>query len=197
MFNNNEEGCFITMTTDRHPSTEELVQGLETILQSPKDEGALRLIVRRPDVDQRESVATGHLDLSEGLVGDNWRERGSRHMADGAADPDMQLNIMNTRVAELVANGLERRELAGDQLYLDMDLSSGNLPPGTRLALGEAIIEVTEPPHTGCKKFAARFGTEAVVFVNSGLGKTQNFRGICAKVVQSGDIHLGDIARKA
>ena len=197
MFNNNEEGCFITMTTDRHLSTEELVQGLETILQSPKDEGALRLIVRRPDVDQRESVATGHLDLSEGLVGDNWRERGSRHMADGAADPDMQLNIMNTRVAELVASGTERRELAGDQLYLDMDLSSGNLPPGTRLALGEAIIEVTEPPHTGCKKFAARFGTEAVVFVNSGLGKTQNFRGICAKVVQSGDIHVGDIARKA
>jgi hypothetical protein len=191
-----QEGRFITMTTGRHLSTEELVQGLDTILQSPKDEGALQLIVRRPEVDQRESIATGRLDISESLVGDNWRERGSRHMPDGAADPDMQLNIMNARVAEVVANGLERRKLAGDQLYLDMDLSSGNLPPGTRLALGEAIVEVTEPPHTACKKFAARFGTEAVVFVNSGLGKTQNFRGICAKVVQSGDIHVGDIARK-
>ena len=184
------------MTTDKNLSTEELAQGLDSILQTPKDEGALQLIVRRPDVDQRESVAKGQLDIREGLVGDSWRARGSRHMADGQADPDMQLNIMNSRVAELVANGLERRELAGDQLYLDMELSSDNLPPGTQLALGEAIIEVTEPPHTGCKKFAARFGTEAMVFVNSGMGKTRNFRGICARVVQSGDIQVGDIARK-
>ncbi len=184
------------MTTSRHLGTEELAQGLDTILQSPKDDGVLQLIVRRPDVDQRESVATAHLDVSEGLVGDNWLARGSGHMPGGVADPDMQLNIMNIRVAELVANGLERRELAGDQLYLDMELSSENLPPGTQLALGEAVIEVTAPPHTGCKKFAARFGTEAVVFVNSGMGKRRNFRGICAKVVQSGDIHVGDIARK-
>ena len=184
------------MTTSRHLSTEELEQGLDTILQSPKDAGVLRLIVRRPDIDQRESLATGHLDVNEGLVGDNWRRRGSRHIADGTADPDMQINIMNARVVELVAKGLERRELAGDQLYLDMDLSSDNLPPGTRLALGEAIIEVTEPPHTGCKKFATRFGRDAVVFVNHGLGKTQNFRGICAKVIQSGDIKSGDVARK-
>jgi hypothetical protein len=184
------------MITSRHLSSAELQQGLDTILQSPKGEGALRLIVRRPEVDQRESVATAHLDISEGLVGDNWRARGSGHMPDGQADPDMQLNIMNSRVAELVATGPERRELAGDQLYLDMDLSSENLPPGTQLALGEAIVEVTEPPHTGCKKFAARFGTEAMVFVNSGMGKTLNFRGICAKVVQSGDIQVGDIARK-
>lgn len=184
------------MTTDIHLSTEELAQGLEIILQSPTDEGPLQLIVRRPDVDQREAVAKGRLDIREGLVGDSWRARGSRHTADGQADPDMQLNIMNSRVAELVANGLERRELAGDQLYLDMELGRENLPPGTQLALGEAIIEVTEPPHTGCKKFAARFGTEAMVFVNSGMGKTRNFRGICAKVVQSGDIQAGDIARK-
>jgi len=184
------------MTTSKQLSTEELEQGLDTIRQSPQDEGALKLIVRRPDVDQRESITTGHLDVSDGLVGDNWRSRGSRHMPDGGADPDMQLNIMNSRVVEIVANGLERRELAGDQLYLDMDLSTENLPAGTRLALGEAIVEVTEPPHTGCKKFAARFGRDAVIFVNAGFGKTQNFRGICAKVIQSGDIKTGDIARK-
>ena len=185
------------MATSKHLSKEELAQGLDIISQSPKEEGTLQLIVRRPDVDQRDSVATGHLDVTEGLVGDSWRARGSGHTPDGQADPDMQLNIMNSRVAELVANGLERRELAGDQLFLDMELSSDNLPPGTQLALGEAIIEVTEPPHTGCKKFAARFGTEAMMFVNSGMGKTLNFRGICAKVVQSGDIQVGDIARKA
>jgi len=184
------------MTAARHLSTGELEQGLGNILQSPTDDGELMLIVRRPDVDEREAASAGRLDTEQGLVGDNWLKRGSRHMPDGAADPEMQLNIMNARVVSLVADGTERRELAGDQLYLDMDLSSENLPPGTRLAIGDAIIEVTEAPHTGCKKFAARFGRDAMVFVNSGMGKKLNFRGINAKVTQSGDISVGDIARK-
>ena len=180
----------------KHLSAEELEEGLDNILASPKDSGALELIVRRPDVDARESVAEGQLDTEQGLVGDNWLSRGSRHMPDGVADPEMQLNIMNARVVALVADDPDRRELAGDQLYLDMDLSDENLPPGTRLEIGDAVIEVTEPPHTGCKKFAARFGNDAIVFVNSGRGKQLNFRGINAKVVQSGAIKVGDVARK-
>lgn len=184
------------MTGSRQLSTDELEQGLEHILQSPKDEGTLELIVRRPDVDGREVLTDGQLDTEQGLVGDNWSARGSRHMPDGSADPDMQLNIMNARVVALVADNPDRRPLAGDQLYLDMDLSDENLPPGTQLELGDAIVEVTEPPHTGCKKFAARFGNDAVVFVNSGLGKKLNFRGINAKVVKSGNIRTGDVARK-
>jgi len=184
------------MTTGRQLSTEELEQGLEIILQSPKDEGVLELIVRRPDVDQRESIIEGHLDASEGLVGDNWGSRGNRHMPDGSADPDRQLTIMNVRVVSLVADDPGRRDLAGDQLYIDMDLSSENLPPGTRLAIGEAVIEVTELPHTGCRKFTDRFGSDATVFVNVGMGKTLNLRGINAKVIQSGAIKVGDVARK-
>ncbi len=180
----------------RQLTTEELEQGLDNILASPKDNGALELIVRRPEVDTRESLAEGRLDTEQGLVGDNWLSRGSRHMPDGAADPEMQLNIMNARVVALVADDPGRRELAGDQLYLDMDLSDENLPAGTQLEIGDAIIEVTEPPHTGCRKFAERFGKDAVVFVNSGRGKQLNFRGINAKVVQSGDIKVGDVARK-
>lgn len=184
------------MTSARQLSTAELEQGLDIILQSPQDAGVLKLIVRRPQVDQREVLADGYLDTAQGLVGDNWLERGCGHTPDGAADPEMQLNIMNARVAALVADDPERRELAGDQLYLDMDLSDENLPPGTRLAIGDAIIEVTEPPHTGCKKFTARFGRDAMVFVNSGPGKKLNLRGINAKVVESGDISVGDVARK-
>lgn len=184
------------MTSARQLSTAELEQGLDIILQSPQDAGVLKLIVRRPQVDQREVLADGCLDTVQGLVGDNWLERGCRHTPDGSADPEMQLNIMNARVAALVADDPERRELAGDQLYLDMDLSDENLPPGTRLAIGDAIIEVTEPPHTGCKKFTARFGRDAMVFVNSGPGKKLNLRGINAKVVESGDISVGDVARK-
>ncbi len=180
----------------RQLTTAELEQGLDNILASPKDNGALELIVRRPDVDGRECLSEGRLDTEQGLVGDNWLARGSGHMPDGAADPEMQLNIMNARVVALVADDPDRRELAGDQLFLDMDLSAENLPPGTQLGIGDAVIEVTEPPHTGCKKFAARFGVDAMVFVNSGAGKKLNFRGINAKVVKSGDIRVGDSARK-
>lgn len=184
------------MTMARQLSKEELENGLDHIFLSPKSEGVLELIVRRPEVDGREVLEQGHLDVEHGLVGDNWLAKGSRHTPDGSADPDMQLNIMNARVAALVAVDPDRRPLAGDQLYIDMDLSPENLPPGTRLAIGDAIVEITDPPHTGCKKFAQRFGKDAVVFVNAGIGKKLNFRGICAKVVQSGDISAGDMARK-
>jgi hypothetical protein len=184
------------MTTARQLSTEELEQGLDIILQSPKDDGTLELIVRRPDVEQREAISEGRLDTEKGLIGDSWLGRGNRKMPDGAADPERQLTIMNSRVVALVADDPDRRELAGDQLYLDMDLSSENLPPGTRLAIGDAVIEVTKPPHTGCKKFTARFGKDAVLFVNAGKGKKLNFRGINAKVIQSGDIKVGDVASK-
>ena len=184
------------MSAPTHFSADELNQGVEHILASQADGGELKLIVRRPAVEERETPQQARLDVGQGLVGDNWLARGSRHMPDGAADPEMQLNIMNTRVVDRVAGSEDRWPLAGDQLFVDMDLNVGNLAPGTRIALGDAVIEITEPPHTGCKKFAARYGVDAMVFVNTGRGKTSNFRGICAKVVKSGDISVGDIARK-
>jgi hypothetical protein len=184
------------MNTETHFSADELNQDIEHILASPADSGELKLIVRRPDVGARETPQQARLDVDQGLVGDNWLARGSRHMPDGVADPEMQLNIMNTRVVDRVAGSEHRWSLAGDQLFVDLNLSGDNLPPGTQLALGDAIVEITEPPHTGCKKFAARFGVDAVVFVNAGRGKSLNFRGICAKVVKSGDISVGDIAHK-
>jgi hypothetical protein len=172
-----------------HLSAEQLERGVDHILASPTDNGELKLIVRRPDVDERETPQHGRLDVEVGLVGDSWSTRAK-------VVPDMQINIMNTRVVDLVAQSEDRWPLAGDQLFVDMDLSGDNLPPGTQIALGDAIVEITEPPHTGCKKFAARFGVDAMLFVNAGRGKTLNFRGICAKVVKSGDISVGDIARK-
>ena len=184
------------MTEVRHLTMSELEAGLEHIRQAPKDEGLLELIVRRPQVDARETLTSAELDLEHGLVGDSWRARGSSRTADGAAHPDMQLNIMNARAAALVAQDKARWPLAGDQLYLDMDLSDENLPPGTRLALGKAILEVTAQPHTGCKKFVARFGLDAMKFVNSDVGTALHLRGINAKVVQPGTIQVGDIARK-
>lgn len=184
------------MTEVKHLTMAELETGVELIRQAPKDGGVLDLIVRRPQSEAREVLAEGQLDLVEGLVGDNWRTRGSSRTADGSAHPDMQLNIMSSRAIALVAQTKERWQLAGDQLFLDMDLSAENLPPGTRLALGSAVIEVTPEPHTGCKKFVARFGLDAMQFVNSPIGKALRLRGLNAKVVQPGAIRVGDVARK-
>jgi MOSC domain-containing protein YiiM len=136
------------------------------------------------------------LDLVEGLRGDGWRTRGSRETADGSAHPEMQLTLMNARAAELVAGDKDRRALAGDQLYLDLDLSIDNLPPGMRLAIGSAVIEITAPPHTGCRSFTNRFGSDATRFVNSREGKRLRLRGANAKVVQAGIVRWGDRAWK-
>ena len=185
-----------TMPTITHLTTEQLHAGLGEIEGSPKLEGVLELIVRRPAVDVREVLQEGELDLVEGLVGDTWSQRGSSRSVDGRAHPEMQLNVMNVRAAALVAQHPERWALAGDQLYVDLDLSGENLPAGTRLAIGTSVIEVSAEPHTGCNKFVARFGLDAMRFVNSPVGRRLNLRGINARVVQPGTIRVGDIVRR-
>ncbi len=176
--------------SEPHLTIQELQAGLDEIRGAPKDHGVLRQIVRRPHVNAREVLEEGQLDPARGLVGDSWATRG------GSAQPDMQLNVMNARVIALVAQSTDRWALAGDQLFIDLDLSGDNLPPGARLGLGSAVIEVTEPPHTGCGKFSARFGTDAVKFVNSPEGKRLRLRGLNAKVVVAGVIRVGDVVRK-
>ena len=103
---------------------------------------------------------------------------------------------MNARVAALLAGTRDRWQLAGDQLYIDLDLSYDNLPPGTRLDIGAAVIEITAQPHNGCGKFVERFGLDAMKFVNSEVGKAHNLRGIYAKVIKAGEIRSGDVVRK-
>jgi MOSC domain-containing protein YiiM len=181
----------------KHLTTTELEAGLDTIRQSPKDEGVLELIVRRPQVGVREVLSEGELHCEQGLVGDTWSSRASTRTRDGSPHPDMQLNVMNARVIALLAQDKSRWQLAGDQLFIDMDLSETNLPPGTRLAIGTAVIEVTAEPHTGCQKFVTRFGVDAVKFVNSPVGRRLQLRGINARVVQTGRIRVGDVVKKA
>jgi hypothetical protein len=179
-----------------HLSAESLETGLDEILRSPKNNGVVEMIVRRPAVDEREVLGQGELDMTEGLVGDNWKSRGSGKTADGSAHPETQLNIMNARVIALVATSRKCWPLAGDQLFVDLDLSRENLPPGTQLALGTAVVEVTDVPHQGCRKFADRFGVEATKFVNSTRGKQLGLRGINAKVVKSGVVRNADTVKK-
>jgi hypothetical protein len=180
-----------------HLSRERLEAGLDHIRESPQNHGRLVLVVRRPEVGQRDLPREAFLDQATGLDGDNWLTRGSSSTPDGFADPDKQITLINTRLAELVAGGTERMALAGDQLHVDLDLSVDNLPAGSLLAVGEAVLRVSEAPHTGCAKFIERFGTEAMRFVNSRTGRRLRLRGMNTRIVVPGTIRLGDLAVKA
>ena len=179
-----------------HPTADELAAAVDEIRQSPSDEGTVELIVRRPAEDEREVLDECTLDLEVGLVGDAWLARGSKAMPDGSANPDAQLTLMNARTADVITGSKERWPLAGDQLYVDLDLSVENLPAGTRLAVGDAVVEVTPEPHTGCAKFSARFGTEALKFVNKSPGRELRLRGVNARVVTPGAVRSGDTISK-
>jgi hypothetical protein len=180
------------MTTYATPA--ELEAGLETVRAAPRDEGVVELIVRRPAVGERELVTEAELDLEDGLVGDSWRSRG--RSGGRPSNTNAQITVTNARATALVAGDRERWPLAGDQFYVDLDLSGEHLPPGTRLAIGTAVIEVTADPHTGCKKFSERFGLEALMFVNSPEGRALNLRGINTRIVQAGTVRVGDAIRR-
>lgn len=184
------------METTLHVSIAELEAGMETLRQSPKEQGLVRMIVLRPKVDEREVVNEAELSASDGLVGDTWKVRGSRHTPDHSPLIEAQITIMNARMISLIAQSEDRWSLAGDQLYADFDLSDDNIPPGTQLAIGSAIVEVSAVPHTGCNKFSARFGVDALKFVNSPEGKRMHLRGINTRVIQPGVIRVGDAIHK-
>lgn len=179
------------------PPVRDLDVHLETIRSAPRDEARLELIVLRPAVDERTSVDDAVLDPVEGIVGDGWRARGNRHMPDGAADPDDQVTIMSTRVLAAIEPDRSRWPLAGDQLYVDLDLSADGLPAGTRLAVGEAILVVNAKPHTGCAKFAERFGSDVRAWINGPVGRELRMRGINARIERGGRVRVGDAVRRA
>ncbi len=184
------------MASVKFPTMAELEATIDRVRESPTDCGVLELIVRRPCPGEREVLDQGELDLAQGLVGDNWSIRGSQNTPDGMAHPDTQLTIMNSRAIALVAGQKDRWPLAGDQLFVDLDISQDSLPLGARLMIGSAIVEITSQPHTGCKQFAGHFGHDAMRFVNSSEGKKLRLRGLNAKIVRAGVVRVGDAARK-
>lgn len=174
----------------------ELEASLSEVGESPADNGTVEMIVCRPNYAEREILETADFDTEQGLLGDNWKIRGSRHTEDGSAHPEMQITIMNSRIIQSIAQERSRWSHAGDQLFLDLDLSAENLPIGQRIAIGTIILEITPFPHTGCKKFTERFGSDATRFVNSKEGRQLRRRGVNSKVIQSGTISMGDIVLK-
>ena len=185
----------VSHPSSMHRTPEELEAGLAAIRESPRDDGRLELIVCRPTAGERGVLDVGTLDLASGLVGDDWSIRKS-HSRDGWPNPEMQVTLMNARVIALLAGERDRWPIAGDQLYVDLDLSLENLPPGSRLQIRDAVVEVTAPPHRGCVKFSARFGSDAMRWANSKTGRALNLRGVHARVVTPGEIRRGDSVRK-
>jgi hypothetical protein len=179
-----------------HRTTAEIEAALAAAGPSPRQSGRLEMIVRRPQVDQREIVEQGALDLVEGLVGDSWRARGSRSMADGSANPAAQVTLMNSRIIAALAPARAQWTPAGDQLFVDLDLSEENLPAGARLALGTAVVEISALPHTGCAKFTERYGHDAIRFINSPEGRLARRRGVNARVVVPGAFRVGDMVER-
>jgi hypothetical protein len=178
-----------------HRTVAELTAHLPVLDAAPREVGVLRAVVRRPGLGEREVLEVGHLDVAEGLLGDTWATRGSRRTADGTAHPDMQLNIMGHRLVEFLAQDPEREALAGDQMLVDLDLSHDHLPAWSELHIGGpggAVVVVTDQPHNGCGKFIARYGKDAMTFVNGPEGKPRRLRGLCAKVVRPGPVRPGD-----
>ncbi len=180
----------------KHVPMDTLTAGLDEVRRSPATTGVLELIVRRPRTDVREVADVAALDVAEGLVGDGWKTRGSSNTDDGSAELERQLTLANARLMALVGREKRHWPPAGDQLYVDFDLSQDNAPPGTRLAIGAAVIQITETPHTGCRKYAARYGLDALKFISTPMGKHLRLRGVYAKVVRSGTIQAGDAVRK-
>jgi hypothetical protein len=170
----------------------ELEAGLADAGPSPADNGVLEMIVCRPEDDERQVVDQARLDPDQGLLGDNWLARGSRRTDDGRAHPEMQIAVMNSRILGLLAGDRRRWPLAGDQLVVDLDISPENLPAGQRFTVGQAVLEITEMPHTGCAKFSARYGSDALRFVNSPEGRAARRRGVYARVIKPGRIKTGD-----
>jgi hypothetical protein len=167
----------------------ELSAGLDVVKGSPASDGPVEMIVARPGVGERLELDSVRLDVSSGIVGDSWSIR---------PDPslDAQVTLMNVRAVALIAGSRDRWALAGDQLYVDFDLGLANLPAGSRIRVGESVLEVSEVPHTGCQKFSQRFGVDALRFVNSTEGTALRLRGVNTRIVTGGVVAIGDRATK-
>lgn len=177
-------------------SLNSLNDSFSDILDSPITNGTIELIVCRPKTNARKILTEAELTIEEGLVGDCWKNKRNFMRKDGLPDVEVQLTLMNSRCINAIAGSKEFWPLAGDQLFVDLNLCKTVLQPKQQLKINDAIIEITDVPHLGCSKFSKRFGSDALKFVNSKNGKLHNLRGVNAKIIQPGVIKTGAIIER-
>ena len=183
----------VAVSTDLHVSRESLDPHLPTLRALSSEQGTLELIVVRPTEGERELPDAAELTIEDGLVGDRWTQRID---PDGNVHRDNQLTIASTHLLGLIAEP-ERWPLAGDNLLVDIGLDKESLPTGSRLAIGDTVVvQISEEPHTGCAKFSARFGSDALKFINSPEGRELRLRGVNAHVIVPGTVSTGDTVRR-
>ncbi len=175
-----------------HLTRAELQAGLPHILASPADDGVLEAIVVRPASGLREEPQSCDISAAGGVRGDHWAQGCWLSTDDGDPHPDVQICIMNARCIAHIAGSRERWALAGDNLFVDFDIRPENLPPGQRLRIGTAVIEITAVKHAACKSFVERYGQSAAVFVNARKGMSLRLRGVYARVIEDGRVTVGD-----
>lgn len=180
----------------RHLSTQEIESGLRQVLDSPKDDGSLLGIVTRPESGERFDLYSSEISGAYGVKGDHWSKGCWKSLSDGSPDPNVQISIMNSRFIDLIATCRENWAASGNNLFIDMDLSPDNLRPGQQISIGSAELEISPVPHTGCASFIRRYGRDACVFVNTGVGRDLKLRGIYARVIKDGRVTLGDRVQK-
>jgi MOSC domain-containing protein YiiM len=176
-----------------HLTIEQIEADMPDVFASPKNRGELEAIVVRPESEKRESREAVYLSPEGGVDGDRWA---SSKAQDGGPEPRAQVSLMNARLLKMIARDEKRMPLAGDNLVVDLDLSEANLPVGQKLTVGEVLMEVTDLPHTGCSKFAERFGTDALRYINAAERRSLRLRGLFTRVLEAGTVRVGDIAEK-
>ncbi len=176
----------------KYAAQSDIDRRMDWVLNAPRDKGRVKLIVVRPQTNQRTMLEQVLFSREAGVTGDNWQQHCWKKCDDGKADPSVQVAIMNARMIEVLAGHKNNWPLAGDQLFVDFDLGINNLSPGDQLQVGGAVLEITAEPHRGCGKFKKRFGETALQYVNSAQGDAHRLRGIYATIISNGDVSIGD-----
>ena len=187
----------LAIPEDRVQSLDQLMAQLPGVIEAaPKDTGTLDMIISRPDHGMRTQPQSVEVTAKSGVAGDHWSKGCWSSLSDGSPNPDVQICMMMSGVIGAIAGDRANWPAAGDNFFLDMDLTPANMPPGTRFAIGTAEFVVTDEPHNGCQSFIDRYGRDACLFVNTGRGKSLRLRGIYARVTKDGTVSVGDTVRK-
>jgi hypothetical protein len=178
------------------PDMPGLMAALPFVMAAPADNAPVRQLCFRPDRHARSFPDQLALTRAAGIPGDRWLAEPWLRLPDGAPDPDIQVSILPARVLDLIWKPGDTAPHPGDPIIADMDLSLANLPPGTLVQAGSAVLRVSALFNDGCVKWKARYGADAKDWITAPGHPALRLRGILCAVVQDGAVRIGDRLQK-